>query len=315
MEIHRYTERDQSRWESFVTTANNGTIFHRQRFLSYHPPERFTNHHLMFLEKDVVLGLFPAALDGTALISHRGASYGGFVLKPDLGIHQVYLMVGHLIAHLKTEGIRQVTLTQTPLVYYRIPDQYVDFALLKHGFRYRKREITAVIPLDLGDPLASFHADARRSVKKAVRDGVRVSVSDDYAGYYEILEKNLGMRHNVKPTHTLTELRRLRDLFPDEIVLFGVYLKDKLIGGMVVFVANPAVLLAFYISHDTRFQSHRPVNLLFYEVIRWGRRRGFKYLDLGTFTLNMEPNWGLGRFKENFNARGYLRDTLELTLQ
>ncbi len=36
---------------------------------------------------------------------------------------------------------------------------------------------------------------------------------------------------------------------------------------------------------------------------------GFKYLDFGIFTVNMEPNWGLGRFKENFGARGIFRDT------
>ena len=36
---------------------------------------------------------------------------------------------------------------------------------------------------------------------------------------------------------------------------------------------------------------------------------GFKFLDFGIFTVNMDPNWGLGRFKENFGARGIFRDT------
>jgi lipid II:glycine glycyltransferase (peptidoglycan interpeptide bridge formation enzyme) len=122
------------------------------------------------------------------------------------------------------------------------------------------------------------------------------------------------MRHNVSPTHTLSELLKLKTLFPDKIILFGAYRKEKLLGGMIIFVTNPKVILAFYISHDNSFQSYRPVNLLFYEVIKWGRNRGFKFLDLGTFTLNMEPNWGLGRFKENFNARGFLRDTYQTEL-
>jgi lipid II:glycine glycyltransferase (peptidoglycan interpeptide bridge formation enzyme) len=216
---------------------------------------------------------------------------------------------------LKKEGIKQVLLTQTPLVYYESPNQYIDFALIKHGFRYRKREITAVIPLDVAEPLLVFHADARRSTKKAMREGVTVRISDDFAAYYQILKNNLGMRHNVTPTHTLPELLKLKHMYPDDIILFGVYLKEKMIGGMVVFIANPRVILAFYISHDDHCQAYRPVNILFYEVMKWGRGRGFKNLDLGTFTLNMEPNWGLGRFKENHNARGFLRDTYELLLQ
>jgi lipid II:glycine glycyltransferase (peptidoglycan interpeptide bridge formation enzyme) len=203
-------------------------------------------------------------------------------------------------------------LTQPPLIYYRNPDQYIDFALMKNEFHYLKREVTAVIPLNTAEPLPTFHGDARRSTKKALREGVQVILTDDYARFYDILKHNLSMRHNVTPTHSLDELNKLKKIFPERIFLFGAHINEKMIGGMVVFVTNPNVLLAFYISHDEKYQTYRPVNLLFYEVIRWGRNQGYKYLDLGTFTLNMTPNWGLGRFKENFAARGFLRDTFQL---
>jgi hypothetical protein len=318
VEVHKFTEKDHKQWEDFVAGANNGTIFHTLKFLSYHPPERFKNHNLLIKDKDNIVALFPAVMETTekdkVIVSHRGASYGGFVLRPGLGVHEIHLAVENLVAALKKEGIKKIILTQTPLIYYQEPNQYVDFVLMKHGFRYRKREITAVIPLDAAEPLLTFHADARRSTKKAIREGVQACISNDYPAYYNILKHNLGMRHNAEPTHTLAELHKIKQLFPEDILLFGACLNGRMIGGMVIFVANPNVILAFYISHDNEYQAYRPVNLLFYEVIKWGRDRGFKYLDLGTFTLNMEPNWGLGRFKENHNARGFLRDTYELNL-
>ncbi len=314
MEVTKFTEKDHKHWEEFVKQANNGTIFHTLKFLSYHPPERFKSHHLLIKEKENIIALFPAVIENKIIISHKGASYGGFVLKQGLGIHDIYLCVTQLVDYLKREEIKKIVLTQTPLVYYNQPNQYIDFALMKHGFQYRKREITAVIPLNVAEPLLVFHPDARRSTKKAMREGVKVRITNEYAQYYEILKNNLGMRHNVSPTHTLNELLKLKNMFPDDIILFGAYLKEKMIGGMVIFVTNPRVILAFYISHNNQYQAYRPVNLLFYEVINWGRLKGFKYLDLGTFTLNMEPNWGLGRFKENFNARGFLRDTYEKEL-
>jgi lipid II:glycine glycyltransferase (peptidoglycan interpeptide bridge formation enzyme) len=221
-------------------------------------------------------------------------------------------MVEHVVHYLKAKGYKRIILTQPPLIYYREPNQYIDFALLKNNFKYLKREVTAVIPLDAAEPLTTFHGDARRSTKKAIREGVRVLISEDYARFYDILKHNLGMRHNVTPTHTLDELIGLQKILPDKIKLFGAYFKEKMLGGIVIFVTNPRVILAFYISHDDKYQTYRPVNLLFYEVIKWGRNQGFKYLDLGTFTLDMTPNWGLGRFKENFAARGFLRDTYEL---
>jgi hypothetical protein len=314
MEISRFTEKDHRQWETFVQRANNGTIFHTLKFLSYHPAKRFKECHLLIKERDNILGLFPAVEEEKTIISHKGASYGGIVLKTDLGIHRICLIVEHLVNEIRNRGYREIILTPPPLVYQLQPDQYLDFALLKNGFCYRKREITAVISLDRGEPLLHFHPDARRSTRKALREGVRIRLSADFETFYNILEHNLGMRHNVSPTHTIGELMKLKSLFPDEILLFAAYLKEKMIGGMVVFITNPRVMLAFYISHDDKHQSYRPVNLLFYEVINWGRNRGFRYLDLGTFTLNMEPNWGLGRFKENFNARGFLRDTYELQL-
>ena len=42
--------------------------------------------------------------------------------------------------------------------------------------------------------------------------------------------------------------------------------------------------------------------------------RGFRYLDFGIFTVRMEPNFGLARFKESFGASGMFRDTLEIRL-
>jgi len=312
MDITKYSERDRRHWEDFVAKANNGTIFHRQDFLDYHPASRFKNHHLIISERSNIIALFPAVEKDTTIISHQGASYGGFVLEEELGIHTVYLMVEHIAAYFKAHGYQKIILTQPPLIYYHNPNQYIDFALMKNHFNYLKRDVTAVIPLDAAEPLTTFHGDARRSTKKAIREGVKVMFSDDYAGFYDILKHNLGMRHNVTPTHSLDELNRLKKIFPDDILLFGAFIKGKMVGGMVLFVANPRVILAFYISHDGKYQNYRPVNLLFYEVIKWGRNQGYKYLDLGTFTLNMTPNWGLGRFKENFAARGFLRDTYQL---
>jgi len=315
MEIHKFTEKDHKSWEKFVASANNGTMFHTLKFLSYHPPERFKNHHLIIKEKNNIISLFPAVEQKRIIISHKGTSYGGFVLKDGLGIHKIYLIVEHLIDYLRAQGYKKVTLTQPPIIYYKNPHQYIDFALLKNGFYYRKREITAVIPLNRGEPLVTFDADARRSVKKAIREGVQIRISEDFKTFYSILKHNLSMRHNVSPTHTVDELLKLKKMFPEDINLFAAYWKERLIGGIIIFVANPQVMLAFYISHIDTFQTYRPVNLLFYEVIKWGRNKGFKYLDLGTFTLNMEPNWGLGRFKEKHNARGFLRDTYEIKFE
>jgi lipid II:glycine glycyltransferase (peptidoglycan interpeptide bridge formation enzyme) len=97
--------------------------------------------------------------------------------------------------------------------------------------------------------------------------------------------------------------------------LWGAFLDNTLIAGVCNFSANSKVVLAFYISHDEDYQEYRAVNQLFYEIMKQYKYEGFSFLDFGIFTVNMDPNWGLGRFKENFGSRGIFRDTFYKELQ
>jgi hypothetical protein len=313
--VNRYSGHLQDRWDAFVWKANNGTLFHTRRFLGYHPAGRFEDHSLVFLEENATLALFPAALrtvEGRRVLSsHAGSSYGGFVYPENLSVRSAFDLVSALIEHCRAEGIEAIDMTLPPVIYHQRPSHYLDFALYKNGFTYRKREISSVIPLDfpVGCILDQFKPEARTAYRKSVKSGVTIRESDDFASFYPILKKNLNLRHNVSPTHTLEEIVRLKGLFPDRIRLIGAFLSDVMTAGVVNFLCNDRVVLAFYISHDEAYQEVRPVNHLFYEIIKWSIENGYRFLDYGIFTVNEDPNWGLGKFKESFGARGIFRDT------
>ncbi|MCU0642848.1 MAG: GNAT family N-acetyltransferase [bacterium] len=303
-------------WDNFVWQANNGNIFHTRRFLSYHPPERFEDHSLIFKKDKRVIALFPATVrfeqHRRILTSHRGASYGGLVTNFHVGIRETFDIVEALIQYAQDNQFQGIELTPPPIVYYKRPSHYVDFALVKNGFGYKKREISSVIPLTFGeqDVLATFSSESRRAVRRGVKLGVEVRECEAYEDFYQILKRNLKMRHNVTPTHSLDELLLLKQIFPERIKLFGAFAEEQMVAGVVMFICNPQVVLAFYISHNEDFQQYRGVNCLFFEIIKWAIREKYAYLDFGIFTVNMDPNWGLGRFKESFGAQGIFRDSL-----
>ncbi|MCK5117030.1 MAG: GNAT family N-acetyltransferase [Candidatus Aegiribacteria sp.] len=308
---------DRNDWTDFVHRSNNGTIFHSPDFLDYHPEGRFRNHHLIVEGKNDIQSIIPGALtereDGTWFRSYPGASYGGPVWSDSLGLSRIERVIDELISYCRSQGFRGIELTPPPIVYYRRPHNYLEFSLLKRGFNYRKRELTAVIDLSrLGEELRlGFRSSALRGVRKAIKSGVTVEENPDFSLFYHVLESNLQQRHNVRPTHTLEELERLRNLLGrDQIKQFIATLDGEVLAGMVMFHCNPRVTLAFYISHDQEHQALRPVNLVYMEVIRWAKQMGYHYLDLGTFTLDMNINHGLCRFKESFSARGIFRNTM-----
>ena len=215
-------------------------------------------------------------------------------------------MTESLIEYSKKEEFDRIIITHSPFVYQKRFNNYVDFALIKNGFSYIKREVSSVISLDVteDDVFSLFKQEARTAVRRAEKLGVKIRNSEDFEEYYKILKNNLAMRHNVNPAHSLEELLKLKKLFPDKIQLVGAYLKDKMIAGVVNFYCNEKVVLVFYISNDMEYQNYSAVNLLFFEIIQDAIRRGLSYLDFGLFTVNMDPNWGLGKFKESFGARG-----------
>ena len=317
--ITRFTEQDADWWDDYVWQADNGTIFHTRRFLSYHPEGRFTDHSLIFKQKNSVKAVFPAVelqMDkDRVLYSHRGSSYGGFVYR-DAGIRDAFDMVEALKDYAKQQGFSRLLITLPPIVYMTRYSNYVDFALLKNGFRYLKREISSVLqlPESVDHILPMFKAEARTATRKSIKQGVQVRRSDDYAAYYRILKKNLMLRHNVTPTHSLEELERLAALFPEHIHLWGAFLDERMIAGVVNFICSNDTVLAFYISDDKTYQQYRSVNNLFYHIFQWAVENRFKFFDFGIFTVNEDPNWGLGKFKESFGARGLFRDTFELLL-
>ena len=96
--------------------------------------------------------------------------------------------------------------------------------------------------------------------------------------------------------------------------MFGAYYNDIMVSGVINFHINEKAVLAFYISHDENYSALRSVNLLFYSVFRWAINNGYSIYDFGLFTIDGEPNMGLGRFKENFGASGIFRDTIEIRL-
>ena len=315
MNIHidEFSPNEKERWDEFIEQSWNGTIFHTRRFLSYHPIERFADRSLILKENNKWIAVFPAAHTSGVISSHPGASYGGPVLTEPLSINKTHLIVKTLLSNFKEMKFTKVEMTLPPTIYHKTPCNYLDFVLMRYEFSYKKRELSAYIPI-VQKPFDLFKPEARTATRKARREGVVIREGGSIEKFYKILEKNLEMRHNVKPTHTLSELITLKKLFPKKIRLFSsIYKKDQ-IAGSVLFLTNKRVILAFYISHKEEFQHLRPVNILFYHVIKWAYKNHYRFLDLGTFTLNMDPNFGLARFKESLGARGIFRDYLELFL-
>jgi len=317
MILTAFTGQNQARWDGFVRSSRNGTLMQERKFLNYHPPGRFTDCSLMARDSlGGIVAVIPAAVkyeeNKKIFCSHPGASHGGIVVGNEFRTDRALILVSLLIEHCGGNRFDAIELKMIPRIYHRWPSDEIDFALKQNGFSAVSTELATALPLkEIGSMPGYMAQSAVRSLRRAEKSEVYMEESTDFEAYWAILTANLQQRHNSRPTHNLTEIYHLIEQYPGEIKLFAAFHQGEMVGGVTVFLLNNRVVNCFYIAHDDRYQSLRPLNLVFPRLINWAVDKGYHYLDWGISTENRGKviNHGLFRFKETFGGRGVLRET------
>ncbi len=316
--VHRYTPEHRAEWDAFVERSNNGTMFHLQQFLDYHPEGKWNWHHLMFREGNTLVGVLPGGINARGEYwSPTGASYGS-ICTLDASFERTLAIVDAFIDYCKSRKISDAYLIPAPIIYTRNYSQHHEYAMLYRKADFELHYISHAIDLKHGANFAKyFDATARKTVSKILREGrITIRESTDYATFHEILVENKA-RHNVAPTHTLADLLRLQELMPDKLLLNMVYDGDTPIAGSLLFLANPKVVLCFYNMLKYEYEHLKPIYLVMHETCRWAVENGYEWVDIGVSQDTKDPNpmtpsIGLINFKERFDARGILRSTYHL---
>lgn len=311
-------------WDRFIDRSMNGTVFHKQQFLRYHPAGRFDFHHLLFFFGSKLVAVLPGGLreGGHVFESPLGASYGSFVTE-DISAQMALDVVQGFEEYVRRHSIEEVFLTAPPVIYQPVLTQNLDFALLYRGYAYQRHYISHAIDLrHSGQPFDRFQSVARKHVRHVTRTHPEVwieesqpaTLRDMLTEFYPILLENKAKYH-AKPTHSFDELLQLETLLPDFMKLFLVRVGDEAIAGSLLFLANDRVTLIFYHMLRYAFEHLKPIYLLMDRVTRWSKEHGYYFVDIGvsqdTSDANpMTPALSLIHFKEKFDSRGVLRSTL-----
>jgi lipid II:glycine glycyltransferase (peptidoglycan interpeptide bridge formation enzyme) len=242
------------------------------------------------------------------------------VVSDKVGVEEAIEIVDLTIQFAKEKNADEIIIRNPFRIFNEIPTDETDYAMWLRGFQLLRRDVEIAIQL-IGfnaqtiDSL--YDGNTRNAVRKAEKANIEVKVTKDFSEYWSILSENLSERHGAKPTHTLEQFEFLENLVGDKkIKLFGAYLDDKLIAGIVLFVANKQAVHAQYIAGLREFQNLRPINLLIHQISIWAIENGFQYFNLGMSTNpdGSGINAGLCKFKESFGGRSVLRETMCLVL-
>jgi len=321
--IRKYRSEYADLWDEFVQSSNNGTIFQQRRFLAYHLDRSFTDHSLIFMSGEKILALFPAAevQEGKhkILFSHPGSSFGGLVFR-QLSYHQASEILQQLEMHCRETQIQKLFLIPSPSVYFRKPDDTVEYAMIWQGYQIAEWYISSVIDLtQTADVMELIHPRKRRYLQGLLANGyLTLRWENDFSTFYPILQTNKE-RHRTRPTHSLEELENLDRLLPGKLKLLLLYYRDQPVGGTLNFIANDRTIVIFYNMMDYNYQHLQPASVQVYHTLKWAHEAGFHYVDFGVShnpaaANPLTPQPSLIRFKEQFGARGMLRKAFVKTI-
>lgn len=310
-EVRRYTPDKADEWNRFVAASKNGTFLFDRQFMDYHA-DRFTDCSLMFYRDNALYALLPANVKGDVLTSHGGLTYGGLVMSSRCSAKGVQEVFAAMNTYLSDMGVRRVVYKAIPWIYHQLPAEEDLYALtsISHATLIIRDISSAVI----GDRPVKFSESRKSGLRKALRMGLTVRESEDFATFWQILNANLTAKYGVRPVHSVSELELLHGHFPQGIRLYMVYDGETPLGGTLLFL-TPQVLHTQYISATAEGKAHGAIDLLFNHLIN-EVYTDYRYIDFGKSTVSdsADLNEQLIFQKEGFGARAVCYDTYEWTL-
>jgi CelD/BcsL family acetyltransferase involved in cellulose biosynthesis len=315
VEVTPYTAELEEDWDRLVADAPMATFLHSRRFYSYHG-DRFEDASVVVLDaRGRLAGALPAAVvpgDAERVMSHPGATYGGLIHASLYGERMLEAMA-RVAAHFAARGFDRFTYKAVPSIYHRRTCDDDLYALFRMGAQRYRVDLSSAVDLEHRGRLSNRR---KRAIKKASKAGVSVRTGvEPIAELWSILEQNLASRHQVKPVHTVEEIRELRDRFPEAIEFVFGEEGGELVAGTVLF-KTPITVHAQYIASSERGQELNALDAVFDESLRTAAEQGFRYFSFGVSTTDegMALNSGLHEFKVGFGGGGVVHEWYELRL-
>ena len=309
--IRRYEEKIKSDWDKFIKNAKNSSFLFEREFMDYHS-DRFVDHSLIAYYQSEIIGVLPANLKNNEVYSHQGLTYGGFIIGLETKMPIVLEAFKCILHFLYEQGISKLILKSIPYIYHTYPADEVEWALTCVNANLFRRDSSLTI---LNKTPLPYQERRYRSIKKALKLSpiTKSNETDGFDKFWQnVLVPNMLQKHNVKPVHSVHEIKLLASRFPENIKQYNVYLGEQIMAGCTMFL-NKTVAHAQYISGTDEGCSNGCLDYLFNFLIK-EEFNSYPYFDFGNSNeeAGTKINIGLMNWKEGFGGRAVSHDFYEI---
>lgn len=325
--INYSEERETSRIDRFIMdSSTNGEFINTVKYLSYHPPGRFSEDSIYV--EDVDSGMIKCVLmsasakdDADVIVSHPGTTFAGLIFNSKDSVGEMAKVVDLVEAHYKSNYKKIVLRTSHPC-YSDQPNQKIDYMLLRKGYKFGFTALVNIIDLSKinteDEIFGLYNCRKRNQVRKSI-NGNRFSFTQKENIPREIwmnMALNLDRKFDARPTHAYSEINELQHMFNEKIVPYATYKANGDYGAFSLAYKFKNVFHTQYLDMNYDLSRENPNYFLLHHLIIEAIREGYRYFSLGGSTEKRGEylNEGLFRFKSGFGGGSILLPQYEKEL-
>lgn len=291
-----------------------GGLFHQPAFHRLHACD--DGLFLEWAEGGTVLASvhFTPGADGLWRSPGRG-TFAGYAWADGLHVEQLFAFHDAAMARLAARGARRVEILPAPMAHDPQRFSLQTYLLRTRGFRISQCDLNQSLDID-ARPLAGrmSYGNVKR-LRKCQREGLVTAALplDALPRVYETLAANRQSKGHTM-SMSLQALQAMAAQFPQALQLFGCQAGEEQAAAALCLRLSPSVLYVFYWGDRPGYAQLSPVVALAEAIYTHCQSQDVVQLDVGTSTVDTEPNFGLLQFKRGlgFSESLKLRMTLEL---
>ena len=305
------------KYHNFLNANFLSNIFGSPHFLDYHT--KVNCSYLAIEKSNKLLCYLPYSEETNSLVSHQGATYGGFIQIVNLSKDEIKLIYSKTIKYLKNAGVNNLTVRFLPELFADKNKNNLNVYLkskMKNSFYEEEYYLELNTNIETISS-TNFRRNHKRDIKNFSSTKFEIienSKTENIEIFYNLLEENL-KKHNISPTHKLNELEWLLNNLSDNFKLTLIKNSEFYLAGSVKISINKFTDYVIYGSMNYQTNFRGAIKYLYWYTAQDSFRNKKKYLTFGINNKHHEEkNLNLDKFKLGFGCKVANRGTYKITI-
>ena len=285
-----------------------GGLFNRHGFFQLHAAERRGVYFEWEQDSKVVATIHFMEVESGLWRSPARGTYAGLAWVPGLGLESLFGFHEAVLARLRSLGASRLEVLPAPMAHNPTAFSIQEYLLRTCGYQTSQCDLNHSLEVD-ARPLAErmSYGNLKR-LRKCAREGlVALPLQHtDLPAVYETIASNRASKGH-EMSMSLLQLQAMVERFPEAVKLFGCRLGGDLVAAAVCLQVDEGVLYVFYWGDRPGYASLSPVVSLADAIYAYCQIQGIGLLDVGTSTVDSQPNFGLIQFKSGLGFEASLK--------